>query len=55
MSINYKHKDRLFIFLFGNEAHKDWTLIFITPSTKVIMMIQKLSVSTPWMISCIWV
>ncbi len=26
MSINYKHKDRLFIFLFGNEAHKDWTL-----------------------------
>ncbi len=26
MSINYKHKDRLFIFLFSNEAHKDWTL-----------------------------
>ena len=26
MNINLRHKDRLFIFLFGNEAHKDWTL-----------------------------
>ena len=26
MIINNRHKDRLFIFLFGNEAHKDWTL-----------------------------
>ena len=23
---NRNHKDRFFIFLFGNEAHKDWTL-----------------------------
>lgn len=26
MDTNIKHKDRLFIFLFGNESYKQWTL-----------------------------
>lgn len=25
-TVNRRHKDRLFGFLFGNEAHRDWTL-----------------------------
>ena len=25
-TMNRQYKDRLFTFLFGNEAHKDWTL-----------------------------
>ena len=25
-NINRKYKDRLFVFLFGNEKHKEWTL-----------------------------